>query len=67
MTPRPPTHREPTDEEMQCLPEGSFTFFGSGWELSSLTGTEIDLILKPLYAVPNDAMLAARKNQPEKV
>lgn len=112
MTPRPPTHREPTDEEMQCLPEGALRYrsFVQRWEPSDLTKTDIRGLDKAKYAVPitkqeedpeaakaieiikqaqakgwkirsftgptfmeiyaeqsDEAMLAARNNQPEKV
>lgn len=54
MTPRPPTHREPTDEEMQCLPEG--TLFWADlplrWIPSIQLGESQLKRKKHLYAIP---------------
>jgi len=52
MTPRPPTHREPTDEEMQCLPEGTLVCpLGNEWGPSDNIGESADWP-KRQYSVP---------------
>lgn len=54
MTPRPPTHREPTDEEMQRLPEGTLVLEKETnlWKPSELIGKSQLLSSIGLYAVP---------------
>lgn len=55
MTPRPPTHREPTDEEMQCLPEGTLEIcqFSFEWVNSDAVGKSVfEYAHKSNYAVP---------------
>lgn len=52
MTPRPPTHREPTDAEMQCLPEGTlFLNQDKIWRKSQCAGM-MAAFFKKDYAVP---------------
>lgn len=50
---RPNGYREPTDEEMQCLPEGSLTCYRSDtWRLSQSIGKDVSTACKHLYAIP---------------
>lgn len=50
MTPRPPTHREPTDEEMQRLPEGTLVLMNGVWKPTHLADAPI--YKYHVYAVP---------------
>lgn len=50
---RPDGYREPTDAEMQCLPEGALRLFANGiWRPSAFVGDSASGFAKKRYAVP---------------